>query len=174
MTEIWYALNNLPSGGLALTVDEIGVWAEPAEEFGLDCEFVVPVRAEITLLPQTDGCIVRGHMRGEVNLPCDRCAAKAKAKIDQRIDCFEPFPDSGDSDFDDAVMRVSANGPEINIAALLWQEFSLALPVHPLCRPDCAGLCVYCGQDLNDGPCACVSEEGDPRLALLRALKVNR
>ena len=47
----------------------------------------------------------------------------------------------------------------------------LELPLAPLCRPDCAGLCPTCGADLNEGPCACPPAEGDPRWAALDALR---
>ena len=55
----------------------------------------------------------------------------------------------------------------------LWEEFSLALPVKPLCRPDCRGLCPECGKNLNEGACGCSRDSGDPRLAALRQLKVK-
>ena len=64
--------------------------------------------------------------------------------------------------------------PEINLAGLLWEEFVLALPVRPLCKPDCKGLCPDCGKNLNEGSCSCVRDEGDPRLAALRGLKVKK
>ena len=34
--------------------------------------------------------------------------------------------------------------------------------------------CPKCGQDLNAGPCGCVRDEGDPRLAKLRGLKLKK
>ena len=50
----------------------------------------------------------------------------------------------------------------------------LALPPNPLCRPDCKGLCPECGANLNEGMCACSRDEGDPRMAVLRGLKVRK
>ena len=61
-----------------------------------------------------------------------------------------------------------------DLAGLLWEEFVLALPVRPLCKPDCKGLCPDCGKNLNEGSCSCVRDEGDPRLAALRGLKVKK
>lgn len=81
-----------------------------------------------------------------------------------------------DSEVDEEVMRLSphGHGVEINLAALLWEEFLLALPEKILCRTDCRGLCRNCGQNLNAGPCACQTENLDPRLEKLRGLKVER
>jgi uncharacterized protein len=180
--EYWIALNSLPSAGLSLTVDEPAVWAEPLREFAMACAIKSPLKAEIFLLRQDGGCFVRGRLTGEVGLPCDRCAEESRTVIDQAFESFEPgFAPSSpgtedsepDGDRDENVMRLGESGPEINLAALLWEEFSLSLPSHPLCREDCAGLCPACGKNLNEGACACDRDEGDPRLAVLRGLTVN-
>ncbi|MGH2730855.1 MAG: YceD family protein, partial [Actinomycetota bacterium] len=48
---------------------------------------------------------------------------------------------------------------------------TLALPLNPVCRASCKGLCAHCGADLNRGPCNCAAEETDPRWAPLAALR---
>ena len=50
-------------------------------------------------------------------------------------------------------------------------QFYLALPMKPLCREGCAGLCSQCGTNLNTGTCQCTSQWEDPRLAPLKGLK---
>ncbi|MBK6407822.1 MAG: DUF177 domain-containing protein [Holophagales bacterium] len=52
---------------------------------------------------------------------------------------------------------------------LVEEQLLLELPMKPLCRPDCLGLCPRCGTDRNSGPCDC-REEGDERLAKLKSL----
>ncbi len=47
------------------------------------------------------------------------------------------------------------------------EQFYLALPMKPLCREDCQGLCVVCGANLNRATCDCKLEWDDPRLAAL-------
>jgi uncharacterized protein len=46
----------------------------------------------------------------------------------------------------------------------------IELPMKPLCRPDCAGLCQKCGANLNEGPCGCKPDEEDGPWAKLRGL----
>ena len=46
----------------------------------------------------------------------------------------------------------------------------MSLPTKFLCKSDCAGLCVKCGKNLNDGACNCSHKEIDPRLAKLADL----
>lgn len=52
---------------------------------------------------------------------------------------------------------------------LVEEQLLLELPMKPLCRPDCLGLCPRCGADRNSGPCGC-REEADNRLAKLKSL----
>ncbi len=181
MIEPWIPLNTLPASGYTLTVDDPAVWSDPMGEFGLAGTVHTPLKAELFLLPQEGGCFVRGHMTGEVSLPCDRCAEDARIVLDHHFETFEPVPalheqedEDLDTEWDERVMRSGDNGPEINVAALIWEEFSLALPVHPVCRADCLGLCSSCGKNLNDGPCGCGHDEGDPRLAALRGLTIKK
>lgn len=52
---------------------------------------------------------------------------------------------------------------------LVEEQLLLELPMKPLCRPDCRGLCPHCGADRNSVPCDC-REEGDERLSKLKSL----
>lgn len=56
----------------------------------------------------------------------------------------------------------------IDVTPLVEEAAALALPMKPLCRADCLGLCPVCGHNLNAGPCGCTVDEPDPRLAGLR------
>jgi len=60
---------------------------------------------------------------------------------------------------------------QIDLNELLREQFYLALPMKPLCRDTCAGLCSLCGTNLNTGTCQCTSQWEDPRLAPLKELK---
>ena len=62
---------------------------------------------------------------------------------------------------------------EIDLGQLMREQFYLALPMKPLCRDDCNGLCPKCGTNLNPRPCDCKREWEDPRLAALKALKLK-
>jgi uncharacterized protein len=78
----------------------------------------------------------------------------------------EPAPDEG--------ARLIDEHHEINLLPVLREEFALTEPMHPLCRPDCQGLCAECGARLDDRHVAHLTEELDPRLAgLARFLDRN-
>jgi uncharacterized protein len=61
---------------------------------------------------------------------------------------------------------------QLDLEEAVRQAWALALPMQPLCRPDCKGLCARCGTDLNEGACTCSPEEDD-RWSLLKKLLVE-
>jgi uncharacterized protein len=65
-------------------------------------------------------------------------------------------------------------GDEIDLTPLIREQVLLALAERPLCREECRGLCSQCGANLNEGDCRCIVGGPDPRLAVLRNLKVSR
>ena len=58
----------------------------------------------------------------------------------------------------------------IDLGPLVRDAIVLELPMAPLCRPDCRGLCPSCGADRNEGECRCVAPP-DPRWANLDVLR---
>ena len=64
-------------------------------------------------------------------------------------------------------------GDEIDLAPLLREQIILALPTRPLCDEHCKGLCPSCGVNLNLESCRCAATAGDPRLAVLRNIKIG-
>jgi DUF177 domain-containing protein len=62
----------------------------------------------------------------------------------------------------------------LDLAEMLREQFYLALPMQPLCRPDCQGLCPTCGIDRNVETCQCKTEWIDPRLSVLKALVTRK
>jgi uncharacterized protein len=104
--------------------------------------------------------------------------------------CLEPFEVPVDAEFDvmflPAEAHVGGPGEEvreddlgvsfykddtIDLGALMREQFYLALPMKPLCREDCQGLCPVCGVNRNRETCSCRSEWVDPRMEALRNLR---
>lgn len=61
--------------------------------------------------------------------------------------------------------------PVVPLAPIAEERVQMALPMKPLCKPDCLGLCPMCGSDRNLGACACAPDTIDPRWEALKALK---
>ncbi len=61
-------------------------------------------------------------------------------------------------------------GDQLDLSDVVREVMLLDVPSTPLCRPDCAGLCLTCGANLNDGPCGCATVSADPRWSALDQL----
>ena len=59
---------------------------------------------------------------------------------------------------------------QLDVIELLREQFTLAMPMKPLCAQSCRGLCPECGANLNRTECGCAPKWEDPRLAPLKAL----
>lgn len=183
------SLNDLPPEGKEFVLDDPAIWQEPMQEFQLECNVSKPLCARILVLPMDGGWLVRGTLTGEVTQPCSRCAEDAVSAVSARFEDFESLPgmddeddaapegaagrENGDEDSDGRI-AFDRGAPVLDLAAVCWEELMLALPVTPLCREDCKGLCAGCGANLNEGMCACPEEEGDPRMAALRGLTLHK
>ena len=98
---------------------------------------------------------------------CRRCAEPVTGEL--RIPVHERYADAplaGASD--DELYPISDD--TIDLAPLARDAVVLELPMAPLCREDCAGLCVQCGANRNEGDCGCVAPR-DPRWANLDVLR---
>jgi uncharacterized protein len=63
------------------------------------------------------------------------------------------------------------NGSELSLSEVMEEQALLALPMKPLCRTDCGGLCPVCGIHRNKETCECVLEEINPAFETLREFK---
>ena len=63
-----------------------------------------------------------------------------------------------------------SEGGWLDLTPLLREQGWLAVPMKPLCTPNCKGLCPQCGTNLNLESCACEKVHIDPRLAALKKL----
>jgi uncharacterized protein len=114
-----------------------------------------------------EGILATGSIEGETSLECARCLKGFSSAVE--VEVCELYTAPGHEAEDDAY-RVQ--GTEIDLEPMLRDAVGLELPLNPLCRVECAGLCARCGKDLNQGACECVEDETDPRwdaLAEVRA-----
>jgi uncharacterized protein len=173
MSELWIALDDFPEHGREMAFEDPDELPAIWEELALPGR-IRAVRAEALVVPRGRGALVKGRLDGRVELPCDRCAAECGLDVDTGFEVFEELPDEPDEEAE-AAARIREDGGvlHLDLAAVLWEQLLLALPVKPVCDAACKGLCDLCGADLNQGDCGCERDEDDPRLAPLRGLKLS-
>jgi uncharacterized protein len=150
---------------------------------GPDIELAGPLDAELHFQRTNRGILVRGELRAPVRRVCARCTDPFVEEV--TVPVAEEFLPSVDpatgapvhaehaDDEGEGVRRIDEHH-EIDLAGTFHDELSLTEPMHPLCRPDCPGLCPECGEKLDRGDHAHIGEELDPRLAGLAALLGDR
>jgi DUF177 domain-containing protein len=119
-----------------------------------------------------------GRLSAPMVASCARCAEEFSAP-NARPFRFVLAPRAA-GDNDDGRLRTEDlefslyDGDQIDLAPLVSEQLILALPSRALCREDCQGLCPSCGINLNLRKCDCEQPARDPRLALVRTLKLER
>ena len=120
-----------------------------------------------------------GRVQAELELECGRCLEPFRLPVDAPFDVrylpaseasSEPEREVEEEDLETSYYTNDA----IDLNELLREQFYLALPMKPLCREECRGLCPQCGTNLNTGTCDCSPVWEDPRLAPLKGLIKNR
>jgi uncharacterized protein len=129
----------------------------------------------LTLHIERDGAdvVVTGDVRATVSLVCGRCLEAFPVQVRAAVDLrFIPRPGTADTvelGADDLDLDFYDHD-QLDLGGLIEAETTLALPMKPLCREDCRGLCPACGGNRNQAPCSCDRRPPDPRMAALREL----
>jgi uncharacterized protein len=150
----------------ALPVDDV------VEESGTSYK----VQGEVTLIRSTGSILVQGRLDTKTKITCGRCAKLYTLKLPLNIQ-EEFFPTI---DIETGLKLPKPEDPAsftidehhiLDLTEAIRQYILTALPMKPLCKASCKGLCATCGTDLNKEKCDCREESTDPRWAALLKLK---
>lgn len=146
------------------------------------CSFQDLLAVSLRVIPTVGMFQVEGHVAGRACLACSRCLAPAECRLDSsfRLTFSRVVPgDAADAPTEPHELQaqelglVLFEGDELDFREVIQEQVIMAIPMQPLCREDCRGLCAGCGANLNDGPCGCTGDDVDPRLAVLKNLKLD-
>lgn len=129
-------LDQIPDSGL-----QLNEFCAPAR-LGVNSEeikFTEPIRLSAQITKGINNVAVRLTLNATMHLNCSRCLEEFTAPLSQKIEFNFPIK----------------NQKELDLSDNLREEIILNYPLKPLCRPDCLGLCLSCGQNLNQGQCNC-------------------
>lgn len=126
----------------------------------------VPVVVDVILEWVSDGLLATGTVEGAWEGPCRRCLQPVQGTLNADVqELFEANHREGET--------YKLGHDFIDLELLAREALVLDLPLAPLCRQDCRGLCPTCGADLNQGDCDCPAVEVDPRWAALDVLRLS-
>lgn len=144
-----------------------------------------PVRWQGEIGFADPGFLLRGRLTYGQTLACIRClkphetATSAEVELlvlvehHQRSQRPRPAAEEESELSEDDLDTVVVGEEILDTGPIVREQLQLNIPMKPLCRPDCRGLCPHCGAELNEtgGSCSCGGPEADPRWAALAALK---
>lgn len=137
--------------------------------FGLEM-IAIPSGREIdlsvTATSVDEGVLIRGRVRSHADGECSRCLDRVEMDIDQGFDELYEYESKAaalsDEDVEtDQILIVVEDQVDLEIP--VRDAVVLALPVNPLCEPDCLGLCSICGLPFRELEPDHGHEERDPR-----------
>jgi len=111
------------------------------------------------------GLIFGIKMVAKVICECVRCLENHQQTL--TIDTTELFVFSPD-DLDERSYLLPDNG-KVDLTPFVRDEMLLSIPIKPICRQDCLGLCPICGENMNENQCNHAEDNIDPRFAGLQA-----
>jgi uncharacterized protein len=129
-----------------------------------------PPRLEARLSRGARGVALSAHVETRVTLTCVRCLAPFEQSVsrDFRLTLVMQDPDPGEDsaeppELPDDLDLYPVRSQRVDMSDVVREQVDLSLPMNPVCRSDCRGLCPQCGANLNQKTCDCPSRPADPR-----------
>lgn len=151
----------------------------PLSELGFDpseIQILTQIQIDLTAERQAIEVRIRGQLTTEVGLPCSRCLEPVRIPVDTRFDQFYESNAEHLLHGEIALHEIDTeigfySGDFIEVNDIAREQILLSLPMKPICREDCKGLCPNCGKNRNLKDCNCESVLVDPRLVKLLKIK---
>src|SRR5215469_1827135 len=138
---------------------------------------LVPAGADVALDLRfeavSEGVLVTGSAVAPLTGECARCLEPLASTIEVSFqELYRYLPDPGEDENDGEERFL--DGDHLDLEPAFRDAVVLALPLSPLCRDDCPGLCAECGAKLADvGPDYGHGDKVDPRWGALAQLDVH-
>jgi DUF177 domain-containing protein len=120
---------------------------------------------------------LRAHLSYDQTLSCNRCLQPIHEPVSADVELMIRSGQGergghGEHELkEEDLGTLYVDGEILETRPILLEQLQLNIPMKPLCRPDCRGLCPVCGIDRNTGTCVCEERTADPRWEALAALK---
>jgi uncharacterized protein len=166
------------------------VIAPGAIDYAVDTSQIgpLPVTGKADLLVEhrgpdetVDDIRIRAEYVGDFEVLCARCVEPVPIHLAGEFDLlFRPEKadaESGERAITEDETEIGYYGDSgLLLEDVVREQVLLSLPGRTLCTEDCKGLCVQCGQNLNQADCKCASAvaDVDPRWTALQGMSVKQ
>jgi uncharacterized protein len=156
---------------------DMEVRLDPEDPAVRELDIKEPVFGSLNIKKIDQQLLVRGSVVGDLRLQCARCLRDFDLHVDEDINIeLRPVFDLERSGHEVELVADDLDvdffkGDALDLGHIVAEQVALLVPMKPLCREDCAGICSKCGADRGEIPCDCVSGEADDRWGALLQLK---
>ena len=126
-----------------------------------------PLTLDLRLESVVEGVLVSGTVTAPVTGECARCLTPVSDTVSVPVTELFAYPDSATEQTSEEDEVSHLVGDMLDLEPLVRDALVLDLPLSPLCRDDCRGLCAGCGERLDDLPADHTHTTTDPRWAAL-------
>jgi uncharacterized protein len=165
-------IGSLPEGSSHLEI------RADASELGVDLDegrLESPVEVDLNVTRRENDIFLTGSARVKAILECGRCLDEYAMMLESPIEVWVAV--SGRSEATgceqerDNVIEVAGGAKYADLTDHVRSELFVLIPLKPLCKKGCQGLCPKCGVNLNTSSCTCEVEKHDSRWDALKKLK---
>ena len=146
-----------------------------------NAQFDFTSELEFQLRLQRVGPLVElgGHLTATISEICGRCLSPYEERIKSVFSLtFTPQkksdPEQEELELEaDELGLVFYEGEQIDLHEALQEQVIISLPIGPLCKDECLGLCIECGANLNLANCDCEKKLFNNKFTTLKNLKLD-
>ena len=175
-------IDTIPAEGLPVDFLLEPAWfKEMAQERPLGFVPSGPVEVHGELTKSGKGILFRGRIRGKIRLQCGRCLESFLKILDEpvglewRLISTPLKPSDQEKEIGLQIEDLETGQIQdgiLDLSESILEEMILSIPIQPLCRESCLGLCPVCGENKNANVCHCQTKEKDGPFSVLKNLKV--
>lgn len=125
------------------------------------------LKGSIRVTRTAQGLLVQANLQASIPAECVRCLEDTRVVLE--VDFTDLYAFKPDSVTESGLLLPESG--KIDLAPIVREEFLLAVPIGPVCRLDCKGLCPICGENLNQDPEHRHDDPVDPRLSILDEIR---
>ncbi len=118
--------------------------------------FLEPIKVKIVVARAKEGIAVGGYVKTAIEHPCTRCLTPVRVEINGTIEALylpeETRGRSREMELENLKNVIYYSNPVVDLTERIIEAMIVEVPQQVLCRPDCKGLCPYCGVSLNEHP----------------------
>ena len=138
-----------------------------------------PVHVHLLVTREAEHILVDGDISASLRFHCSRCLKECAYAVNSAVHLS--LAPAGEHNRSEGAHQLNAEDLEqlyyreggFETNDVVREQLLLSIPMRVLCRPDCRGLCVSCGKNLNDGSCGCPPPAASPLAEQLKRWRAD-